>query len=282
MAKNFSSIPMTASEIASYLDEKSDFGFEIGVLKQLCDRRVECEHGGTYDDPITQKKRQFDVRAKITLTVDLLVRLAIECKNLDRSFPLVVQCMKRRKEESFHEVLHSKPQSQRLGSDGLFSQTESTRLEVTSSFYPLQGLVGKSCQQVGKTDKGVLCGDNSEIYDKWSQAINSAHGLLDKAFDDGKKLKSGVMVSILPVLVVPDETLWTVEYDDLGNRAQAPVCCERVSYFMGVKLLPANKMQADALTLSHLEICTLSGLLALIEMLRKTPPDETLFDLSDH
>jgi hypothetical protein len=33
------------------------------VLKELGDLKLRCQHGGTYDDPVTGKSREFDIRA---------------------------------------------------------------------------------------------------------------------------------------------------------------------------------------------------------------------------
>lgn len=277
MAKKFSTAPLTASDIANFLDNESDFGFELSILKLLGGLGIMCQHGGTYDDPVTQKKRQFDLRAVIEKGPGVRIRLAIECKNLDSSYPLVVQCMARRAEESFHELIYSKAEKHRQGHDGIFNQTESIPLSLTHSFYARNESVGKACQQVGKTDKGELAGSNSEIYDKWSQAISSSHGLLDMVLDDGLACSMGCMVSIIPALVVPDGTLWVVSYDETGRRDSDPTQADRIPYFLDAEIKPSNKMQSDSITLSHLELVTVTGLQNLINQLKNDDPSDTLF-----
>ena len=56
---------ITQSDIAEYLNGYSDFSFEIKVLKKFTNLGYECEHGGTYEDPVTGKSREFDIRALI-------------------------------------------------------------------------------------------------------------------------------------------------------------------------------------------------------------------------
>jgi len=55
--------PIVAADLVEFLDSQSDFAFEIRVLNSLIALGFECEHGGTYDDPATNKPREFDIRA---------------------------------------------------------------------------------------------------------------------------------------------------------------------------------------------------------------------------
>jgi hypothetical protein len=73
--------PIKADDLIAYLDDYSDFSFEIQVLNALIASEFTCEHGGTYDDPVTNKPREFDIRATRNFEKHLL-RLAVECKNL--------------------------------------------------------------------------------------------------------------------------------------------------------------------------------------------------------
>lgn len=103
MAK-LSSKTIREADFEEYLKTSSDFAFELTVLKSLVDQGFECEHGGSYRDPITKKIRQFDIRAS-TSRDQLRVSLAVECKNLHDNYPLLVSCVPRRESESFHEVI---------------------------------------------------------------------------------------------------------------------------------------------------------------------------------
>ena len=52
--------------------------FELRVLKELTDLKLNCQHGGAYDDPITGKSREFDIRALMYGDEFLRVHLSVE------------------------------------------------------------------------------------------------------------------------------------------------------------------------------------------------------------
>jgi hypothetical protein len=54
-------------DLVEYLNSYSDFSFELAVLKMLRTSDIDCEHGGYYEDPITKKSREFDIRAIKTI-----------------------------------------------------------------------------------------------------------------------------------------------------------------------------------------------------------------------
>jgi hypothetical protein len=48
--------PISQSDIEEYLKDYSDFSFELNVLNELQNLGLMCQHGGTYNDPLTGKK----------------------------------------------------------------------------------------------------------------------------------------------------------------------------------------------------------------------------------
>ena len=62
MAK-LKSDPVTVTDLDEYLSNLSDFAFEVSALNALTGMGFQCEHGGSYVDPFTQKPREFDLRA---------------------------------------------------------------------------------------------------------------------------------------------------------------------------------------------------------------------------
>jgi hypothetical protein len=56
--------PIGVAELTKYLETESDFDFELRVLHSLQDIGVNCEHGGHYEDPVTKKSREFDIRLR--------------------------------------------------------------------------------------------------------------------------------------------------------------------------------------------------------------------------
>lgn len=55
--------PITKADLDEYLENYSDFSFEVRILNTLIDLGFSCEHRGSYTDPATKKLREFDIRA---------------------------------------------------------------------------------------------------------------------------------------------------------------------------------------------------------------------------
>src|SRR6266511_5157163 len=105
------------TDIEEYLNDFADFSFELRVLKELIDLHHQCQHGGTYDDPITGKSREFDIRALFEDEEVLRIHLSVECKNLQPNFPLVMHSLRRKENESYNELIHSFDNSEKYGPD---------------------------------------------------------------------------------------------------------------------------------------------------------------------
>ena len=68
-----------------------------------------------------------------------------------------------------------------------------------------------------------------------------------------------------PIVVVPDGRLWVAQFDADGMRMAEPVMTDRCSYFVGRSYSHRSVFTADAVTLSHLEFVTLTGLSSLVQ-----------------
>src|ERR1700691_4694045 len=95
---------ITAEQLRGFVENSSDFAFEMEVLSCLRRSDCSCSHSGTYEDPIKSKLRQYDLRAD---KIDGAHRLAfsVECKNLRPNFPLLISAVPRNESEVFHEVV---------------------------------------------------------------------------------------------------------------------------------------------------------------------------------
>lgn len=82
--------PLTASDLESFAATQDDFGLELYVYSQARTHNYEATHGGSYTDRVTGKTRQYDIRVVIYVTPQLRLCLAIECKCLRSSTPLLV------------------------------------------------------------------------------------------------------------------------------------------------------------------------------------------------
>lgn len=253
--------PIGEADFVEYLETTSDFAFELRCLQKMGAMGFECQHGGPYIDRVTGKTRQFDIRGHQQES-QLSLYCAVECKNLNPSFPLLVMCAPRTEEESFHNVViakHNKMLQQNSRGEAYFVQE--IYLEDDESDYETGQPVGKSCSQIGRDTNDQITANDAEVFEKWSQALASAHELTRLA-TEGSAL-TPILAFVLPILVLPDGTLWQTDFNTNGDIVKPPFQTNRCSVFV-------NAYYETGFTASHLEIVTLSGLSALLApMLRQ-------------
>jgi hypothetical protein len=56
--------PITVTDINDYLCTQDDFDLELHVHRTAAQIGLTVSHGGTYEDPVTKKHRQYDVRVR--------------------------------------------------------------------------------------------------------------------------------------------------------------------------------------------------------------------------
>ena len=256
-------VAITPSDIRSVVTKEDDFGHEMRVGQLL--RRVpgmRIEHGGTYTDPVTQKPRQFDYRCSLTNKTTCLT-MAIECKNLSPSVPLVMCGTKRPETEAYNDLIEAR--------NGLFKRRTATISGLSSvtrrasreySFYPPSGFVAKSIVRIQADKNPMARTQDADIYDKWAQAISSAVGLAEMActFPKGATPPKAV-IAILPIVVVPDHLIWSVSYDDGGNIAVDPAETDACELFVGKEIELGEKKTPlfHRFTFSHVHFFSLAG-----------------------
>jgi hypothetical protein len=205
--------PIAVADVQAYLAANDDFAFELRCLRELRKRAIGVSHGGTYSDPVTGKHRQFDFRLKITPEPQLRVNVPLECKNLKANFPLLVSRVPRLAEEASHQVLVPRStghiQVQPIqGGLALLNPSETKTMSAPDSIYAQGAPVGKSTAQLGRTAGGDLTADDSEVHEKWSQALASAYDMIAASHDSCQAFagpRFGVVT--IPVVVVPDRRL---------------------------------------------------------------------------
>ncbi|HUU94997.1 MAG TPA: hypothetical protein VM487_04600 [Phycisphaerae bacterium] len=274
--------PIDERDLVAYLNSHSDFAFEISVLNRLTSQGFTCEHSATYEDPITKKPRQFDLRAKKAFDTKL-IRLAVECKHVGANYPLLISCMPRRDEESFHEVVYSvdparvslrETSGPRIPAFEMRATT--ARITGANSVYKPGQPVGKSCEQVGRTTNDELTGSDSGIFTKWSQALSSAQDLVDSACYDGENGSELAYLSVVvPVVVIPDGSLWAASYDSDGAVRDAPRQESRCPFVVRMQYAGGDAMHGMNYTISHVEFVTMSG---LDELIRDLCGDDSKLD----
>ena len=262
------------SDMVEFLNTASDFSFELRVQQLLMDSGFKCSHGGNYEDPVTKKTRQFDIRAWDVSKTNS-IGLAVECKNLRSSYPLLISTVPRTSNESYYCVLcsHKRGLNQRdrdpLMVAAMYPHGTSVSIDGTDSgLYPEQRPVGKSCNQVGRDSNGNFATGDAEIYEKWGQAIASAGDLVELAYAANEKSKTKVFSSIIfPLVVVPDSRLWVAHYNENGVLQGDPVQTDSCSYFVN-KSYECEKMTGFTYQISHIEFVTISGLKSFITFLK--------------
>jgi len=251
--------PVDAEHISRCLDASDDFSFEMQVLHMLKTADLNAvtltaAHGGTYIDPVTGLPRQFDIRAKLSRERDhsrrnCFLRLSIECKRLHPNAPLVISRSQRTAGESFHDYIRSHFTA------GVRPQSGVSKATSSLSFYRQGEFVGRSVTLV-KSGQNVPAGD-ADIYTKWAQALASVDDLIWEGAEDARGPAIPIAHStVLPCLVIPDETLWTVDYDSEGNRSN-PQPAENCEFYVGKP--SAGRARPDKFTVTHLHIFTISG-----------------------
>lgn len=237
---------IAAQDLRAYIDAQDDFAFEREVYHKAQGLGMCAEHAGLYEDPITYKPRQFDIRATKTVA-DQMIALALECKGLSATYPLLVSCVPRSRAESIHEILYTENAPGAGGSH--------TRVAGKGGSYREGEAVGKSMRQIRRDSRGELTGGD-EVFDKWMQALGSAAGLIE----DAANLLSVPgparprYAAIVPVLVVSDETLWVADYAPNGRIKRDPFRVSEITFYLGRKYdLPREQL---TFTVSHLHIYT--------------------------
>lgn len=260
----------TQPDLLEYLAGYSDFSFELTVLKMLREHEVACDHGGHYIDPVSNKSREFDIRA--TKTIDKYrVRMSVECKNIRENFPILVSCVPRHEYESYHQVaLVSEPKRDSNTFAPMFVyQSRATVLDIRGphSLYVAGDPVGKSTVQVGRAMDGSITANDSELYEKWGQCLSSLHGMTKDIYWDGDEDDplDAYMSAAFPFVVVPNGRLWVASYDLDGRCVSNPTQVNRCSCFIGKDYKMGTEQASARLCISHLEIVTLDGLRQFVE-----------------
>lgn len=235
----------------------SSFEFECQVRLQLAKHKFDnpvafedsiekkLRHGGTYQDPITGKLREFDIRFSLTFAKSFSVILAIECKRIGTYSPVLLTRSPRTRDETRVDSFGNRLPRQ-------FNQ-----------IYKANEPVGKEIGQFGKAefgDKEIVEISDGTLYDKWSQALSSANELCAEAHDN---FCIGYPQLVLPILVVPENTLWTIDYTEEGILAGRPKRRDFSPFYVDWPVTHPTKGIIGKL--GHLEISTLNGLTVLIQ-----------------
>lgn len=249
-------------DLVEFLNGYSDFSFELSVLKMLRAQGYECKHGGHYQDPVTKKSREFDIR--LTAQSDnRIVKIAVECKNIRENFPIFVSNVPRHASESFHQVVYScdsiiNPLPPMIQMN--MPRARLCTLNDVNSLYGIGQPVGKSTTQVGRAVGNSIFSGDSELYEKWGQSLSSLDDLIVDMYRLGSGNDQSYLSMAIPIVVIPDGRLWSATYDNDGTLVSEPEQVSRSSCFVGKKYEYGADMKWFSYKVSHLEIMTISEL----------------------
>lgn len=250
--------PISGADIAEYLSKHDDFALELRCAKALKERQWSFMHGGSYEDPVTKKTRQFDVRASKQIG-KTQISLAVECKALRVSYPLVVSRHPRTKDESFHEVILCHAPEKNLVHVGVPRTTRNVRLSYQTTIYDYSTPVGKATVQIGRKDNGEIVSGDAETFEKWSQALASLSDMIMGSTELDKKSEAQPMSLhvALPILIVSDATLWAVDYSSSTLEPSTPKAIDETTVYVGKEYW--QSLPSCSYTVSHLHIYTEKG-----------------------
>ena len=273
-------VTITVTDIRAALESEDDFGHEMrvgNILRKLHPptvgeyAKVDCtppKHGGTYTDPLTGKPRQFDYRYRISRpylasNIFQCVLLAVECKNLHPSSPLVVSGRARTEDEAYHDYIYS-----HCDDFGNLNPFHTRR--AGSRIYALDKFVGKNLSRLkpskeknAKQKWNIDAGKQSDIYEGWSQAVASCQELARDArsFANVHSAKSYCSF-IMPVVVVPNKLLWMAKYDNDGSlQDMGIVPTDALHYFVETPFREDNSNcnSKPWFILTHIHFVTMTG-----------------------
>lgn len=137
-------------------------------------------------------------------------------------------------------------------------------LEAPNSIYREGEPVGKSTAQIGRTSSGELTSDDAEVHEKWSQALASAYDMILSSHNSCQAStgpRFGVVT--IPVVVVPDQMLWAIDYRADGSPTSPPFQVNEVEFF--VDHFPWKEHQQFSYLITHLHFVTFTGLSSLVD-----------------
>jgi hypothetical protein len=219
----------------------------MGSLAILRSLNLESEHAAAYVDPVTNRIRSYDIRSR-WFDRNRSIRFAVECKNLTNTAPLVIHATPRLESEAYHTVIAR----YRIG--GMLFQTPHKRGNV----YAVGDPVGRQLDQPMKDHSGDFKSSDAPTYEKWLQAVNGCFDLLKELV--GSPAREPEVCALVPLLVVPAETLWQVDYDENGAVKCQVRLVERASLILRHKWSAGTSHGPVTYDISHLEIVTLPAL----------------------
>jgi len=266
--KNQLNVVPTAAEIQKYIDDSSNFGFELKVLNVFSKFGFSCMHSGNFADPLTEKFREFDLIA-IKSIGNCHVKLCIETTKV--TLPYLVYRRARLLNESGHDLIAiDRTRSSLEGTSVIVSNVPRTLnnyiVKIKDGFgrYNTGDMVGKRVEQIKVNvshSARFLENSNGDPHKKAEQAIASASwsGNLHLLKSNPKGI-----LALVPIVVVPDGMLFTVDYDENGNRTTEVLPAISVPVSSPRLLMASSEIP---FVLTHYELVTIGGIGEMLKYL---------------
>ncbi len=252
--------PFTQGEIEQFLADGrgADFLLELQVARLMDSADFKVELSGRYDDPVSGKVREFDVRAHRTDPWrGTTIWLSLECKNIPVHSPLLVMSSERVSgEEKFEKAVY----------DDTPTPTSMTTMynivQVRSLFYNKIHYYGRAMVRLqrdrGSASISTAQKPSTELHSKWEQAVSS---LAEKVILVGKgHAQISKEHHFYPCIVVPNNTLWEVRYNADGSVKDNPTKRDFVYQHIWKECAFSKRPTQQSLRLSKLHVFTVKGL----------------------
>lgn len=164
----------------------------------------------------------------------------------------------------------------------MFSPLAGVR-QLRSAPYPPGEPVGKVMCQVGRAKGGGFSATDEKMFDKYQQAMASSADLIAEAAVEHRPRKAtNMFTAVLPVLVIPDGTLWVARYSSRGSIERDPEQVREVSFYLGRKY--SIPLLEHTFTITHLHIMTKTAVTDLLRQVGQPRPGgiwESLFSAAE-
>jgi hypothetical protein len=143
---------------------------------------------------------------------------------------------------------------------------------MRTSFYSANESVGKDLCQVRRDPRAGLVGSDEKLFDKYQQALASAADLIAAAEGEHRPRREVTLfTAILPILVVPDGTLWAARYSSRGQLERDPEQTNEVTFYLD-RQYPVGST-GHTFTISHLHIMTETSVTDILRQVGQPSPN---------
>jgi|GEM_PF-4542397 len=256
----------TKDNIAKFLDDHGTFSLELEVAKVLSKNKIKHTHSGHYNDVETDKVREYDFLIDTNISTYNRIVISIEVKAFSSKSAVLAHAQTRKLEQSYHCILES---NMVKGRKAKIKKVEDEPGQIGVSYYSHKDSVAISLQRIN-FKSGKINHINDDVYGKFMQAISVCESMHKKIVKESPKAN----IIYIPIVVVPDKSLWEVQYNK-GFEREDLLESNHVSVKCNHQMAP--KDNAINYHISHFEVCTLSGLMPLLDVIRNTEIGDNSF-----